>query len=375
MYRINTLNKISATGLAVLPEGFEVGEFAEPDALLVRSAQVDAAALPASVLAIGRAGAGVNNIPVPECTSKGIAVFNTPGANANAVKELAVCALLLASRRIVAGAGWCRTLASEGDNFAKAVEKGKSQFAGPEIAGKTLGVVGLGAIGVLVANAAAGLGMEIVGYDPFLSEKNRAALCSGAKLVDDINELFAASDYITLHCPLLDSTKNTVCAESLAKCRDGVRIVNLARGGLVDTGALIGAVKTGKCAAYVTDFAAVEMLGVDGITVLPHLGASTPESEENCAVMAAEEISGYLLYGSVVNSVNLPALELGRPENRRLTAISTSDVSALGEKLGAVKTASASRGGVFYTAFELDTAEGALEAAEGFPGVVKARLI
>ncbi len=301
MFNILTLNKISKLGLDKLDSAkYTCADSVEnPDAILVRSASMHEMELSEKTVAIARAGAGVNNIPIPACSDKGIVVFNTPGANANAVKELVICSLFLASRKVAAAVDWCKTLKGEGDNVGKLVEKGKSNFAGPEILGKTLGIVGLGAIGALVAQSASALGMTVIAYDPFAAGK------TDIKLVE-LDEIFANSDYITLHAPLNDSTRGMINAESLAKMKDGVRILNFARGELVASKDIIDALESGKAGAYVTDFPTDEQLGVAGVTAIPHLGASTPESEENCAMMAAEEIALYLEKGIVKNSVNLP---------------------------------------------------------------------
>lgn len=330
MYNILTLNKISATGLSHFDtEKYTCSEQCDsPDAIIVRSASMHDMDIPSSVLAIARAGAGYNNIPVDKCTEKGICVFNTPGANANAVKELVLCALLLSSRKIISGEKWCASLKGSGDELSKKVEKGKSNFAGPEIKGKTLGVIGLGAIGVLVANGAKALGMDVIGYDPFLSDKAAATLDKTIKVTSILDQVLEQSDYITLHAPLNDSTRGTICAESLSKCKDGVRILNFARGELVDNGDIIAALESGKCAAYATDFPTDEQLCHEGVIALPHLGASTPESEENCAVMAVEQIAQYLEHGNVVNSVNLPCVTKDRADGcARLTVITNGDTS------------------------------------------------
>ena len=301
MFNILTLNKISKTGLDRLDAAkFVCADNVEnPDAILVRSASMHEMELSDNTVAIARAGAAVNNIPIPACSDKGVVVFNTPGANANAVKELVLCSLFMASRKVAASLDWCKTLKGEGDNVGKLVEKGKSSFAGPEILGKTLGIVGLGAIGALVARDAKALGMSIVAYDPFAAGKTDIELV-------ELDELFAKSDYITLHAPLNDSTRGVVNAESLAKMKDGVRILNFARGELVASKDIVDALASGKAGAYVTDFPTDEQLGAEGVTAMPHLGASTPESEENCAMMAADEVSAYLLKGEIKNSVNLP---------------------------------------------------------------------
>lgn len=313
MYNILTLNKISPVGLSRLGENYSCGDNTEnPDAVLVRSASMHEMELPSSLLAIARAGAGVNNIPIEKCSEEGIVVFNTPGANANAVKELVIAGLLLSSRKITAGIEWAKTLKGNGDAVGKMVEKGKSAFAGPEIKGKTLGVIGLGAIGVLVANAAVSLGMDVVGYDPYLSVDGALQLSRHIKHVTSLDEIFAASDYITVHVPLTPDTKDIICADNIAKMKDGVRILNYSRADLVNSDDVVTALADGKVSAYVTDFATDTVLGVDGVIALPHLGASTPESEDNCARMAADEVKDYLENGNITNSVNFPAVNMPR---------------------------------------------------------------
>lgn len=361
MFEILTLNKISATGLAHFPDGFHCSDATtDPDAVIVRSASMLETEFAPNLLAIARAGAGYNNIPVDRCTENGICVFNTPGANSNAVKELVICALFLASRKIVKGAQWCETLKGN-ENVSKAVEKGKGNFVGPEILGKTLGVIGLGAIGIKVANAAKALGMNVIGYDPFITGKTKEALNSGIALTADTDDIFAAADYITLHAPLNDATRGIICEENLAKCKDGVRVLNFARGELVDNASIIAALANGKCAAYATDFPTDDQLGTDGVIAIPHLGASTPEAEENCAVMAVEQIADYLLNGNVKNSVNLPALAAERNGKVRLTAITKGDVS---EKLNVLlseagivinNAVSAERKGIGYFIADTDS--------------------
>lgn len=327
MFAILTLNKISKSGLAHFPEGFACSETAKnPDAVIVRSAAMHDMEFAPNLLAIARAGAGVNNIPVDRCTEQGICVFNTPGANANAVKELVICALFLASRKITKGSEWCQTLKGC-ENVSKAVEKGKSSFAGPEIMGKTLGVIGLGAIGIKVANAADALGMKVIGYDPFITDNTRNALSEEITVTDDVDDIFAASDYITLHAPLTDSTKGIIGKDNFAKCKDGVRVLNFARGELVANQDMIDALATGKCAAYATDFPTDEQLGVDGVIAIPHLGASTPEAEENCAVMAVEQLAAFLTDGIIKNSVNLPNLSADRNGKVRITVITKGDAA------------------------------------------------
>ena len=308
MYNIQTLNKISKYGT----DNFDTAKYtvaddvANPDAIMVRSAAMHDMEFGSNLLAIARAGAGVNNIPVDKCAEQGICVFNTPGANANAVKELVIAGLLLTSRKIPDAMIWAQTLKGNGTEVGKMVEKGKSQFAGPEIMGKTLGVIGLGAIGVLVANAAIALGMKVVGYDPFLSVKAALSLDPSVKTVSDVKDLYAAADYVTIHVPFNADTKGTINADAIAAMKDGVRVLNFARGELVDNSAILPALESGKVAAYITDFPSDEVLGVKGVIAVPHLGASTPESEDNCAKMAALELIDYIENGNIKKSVNYP---------------------------------------------------------------------
>lgn len=311
MYDILTLNKIAKCGIDAFDQAkYTVADAVEnPDAIMVRSAAMHDMQFGNKLLAIARAGAGVNNIPVDRCAEEGIVVFNTPGANANAVKELVIAGLLLSSRKVTDAIDWVSTLKGQED-IGKKVEKGKSNFAGPEISGKTLGVIGLGAIGVLVANAAMSLGMKVIGYDPFLSVKAALSLKPGVKTVTDVNDLYATSDYITIHVPYNADTKGTICEKSIAVMKDGVRILNFARGELADTAAVLAAVESGKIACYITDFPSDELIGVKNVICVPHLGASTPESEDNCAVMAASELIDYIENGNIRNSVNFPNAEM-----------------------------------------------------------------
>ncbi len=372
MYNILTLNKIAACGTDKFDSKYLCSsDVADPVAIMVRSASMHEMELSSSTIAIARAGAGTNNIPVEACAEKGVVVFNTPGANANAVKELVICGLLMASRKVAASLDWCKTLKGEGEAVGKLVEKGKSNFAGPEISGKTLGVVGLGAIGFKVAVAANALGMKIIGYDPFLTDEVKAMLPEGTQVVEDLADVYKNSDYITLHLPLNDSTKGMINSETLALCKDGVRILNYARGGLVNSEAMIEALGNGKCAAYVVDFPSDEMIGVDGVTALPHLGASTPESEDNCAVMAADELIGYIEKGEIKNSVNLPNLTgLDEVESNRVCVICKEEaVEAVKAALG--ETKSAIRKGYGYV-----VADNADESKlNGVDGVIRVRTI
>ena len=310
MYRIKTLNKISPAGLSVLDQTrFAVsGDTENEDGILVRSADMHEYPFPDALRAIARAGAGTNNIPIDRCSEAGIVVFNTPGANANAVKELAVCALLLSSRKITEGADWVRAQAGGGADVEKVVEKGKSQFVGPEISGKMLGVIGLGAIGVQVANIATKLGMTVFGYDPFLSVDGALALSRLVHRAMDLETIYKNCDYITLHVPQTAETRGMLNEDAFHMMKGGVRILNLARGGLVNDDDMLAALESGKVACYVTDFPNNKILQGKNVVAIPHLGASTPESEENCAVMAAQQLRDYLENGNITNSVNLPTL-------------------------------------------------------------------
>ena len=320
MYDILTLNKISHVGLSKLdPAKYTISDHNEtPDGILLRSFNMHDYDMPESLLAIGRAGAGVNNIPLDKCTDKGIVVFNTPGANANAVKELVIAALLLSSRNIVGGIDWARGLASS-DTVEKDVEKGKSAFVGPEISGKTLGVIGLGAIGVLVANAAEALGMNVIGYDPYISIDAAWGLSTNVKRAINRNEIFENCDYITLHVPLTKETEKMISAVALESMKDGVRILNCSRADLVDADAMKAALDADKVACYVTDFPNKALLNYKNVISIPHLGASTPESEENCAVMAVREIKEYIERGNITNSVNFPSVQLPKTSQCRIT--------------------------------------------------------
>ena len=321
MFNILTLNKIAQCGLDKLDANYNITDdaSADVDGIILRSFKMHDMELPASLKAVARAGAGTNNIPIDKCTEKGIVVFNTPGANANAVKELVIAGLMLASRDVIGGNAWANTLT--GDDVAKQVEKGKSNFAGNEIYGKTLGVIGLGAIGLLVANAAHALGMDVIGYDPYLSVNGAIQLSRHVKCVNDPKLVYEAADYITLHIPLMDSTKNTINAETIAMMKDGVKILNFARGGLVNNADIKAALKSGKLGKYVVDFPDAETVNCEGIVAIPHLGASTEESEDNCAVMAAEEIKDYLENGNILHSVNLPDCSLPLSDGGRIAVI------------------------------------------------------
>jgi D-3-phosphoglycerate dehydrogenase len=330
MFKIKKLNNISTEGLKRLPgDRYEhATDINNPDAIIVRSADMHKIEIPQSVLAIARAGAGVNNIPIPACSERGIVVFNTPGANANAVKEMVILGLLFASRKVFEGITWAKSLAGKGDEVSKMIEKGKSNYAGPEIKGKKLGVIGLGAIGVMVANDALALGMEVSGYDPFISIEAAWGLSRSVKRAISLDSLIADSDYLTLHAPLNDSTKGIINKDKFALMKKGVRIVNFARGGLINNADLKTAIENGIVACYVTDFPDDDLLQVEGVIPIPHLGASTPESEENCAVMAAEQLKQFLEMGNIINSVNFPDCSMGLSDSKRII-ISNRNIPAI----------------------------------------------
>ena len=383
MYNVKLYNKISKVGLDDLdPAKYTCAEdFEDYDAVLVRSAKLHDVEFPKNLKCIARAGAGVNNIPTDRCAEQGIVVFNTPGANANAVKELVVCALLLASRKVVQGANWVKSLAGTPD-IGPAAEKGKATYAGPEIAGKRLGVIGLGAIGVKVANAAVGLDMEVWGYDPFLSVDGALALSRSVKHVTELDQIFANCDYITIHVPLNADTKNTIGAEAIEKMKDGVRIINLARGELVDTKAMAAALESGKVAAYVSDFASDEILAQENAVTLPHLGASTPESEDNCAKMAVKEIRDFLETGTIRNSVNFPNLKVPYEGGYRICMIHRNVPNMIASITSTVKCnienmGNRSRGDYAYTivdAAEQPTEEN-LDSLRAIDGMISVRAI
>ncbi|MBO5825843.1 MAG: 3-phosphoglycerate dehydrogenase [Treponema sp.] len=314
-FKIQTLNKIAKCGLNLLDRDiYEVAsDMNNPDAYLVRSQDMHSMNIPESVKAVARAGAGTNNIPIPELTEKGIVVFNTPGANANAVKELVILSLLIASRPVVAANKWANELAGKGDEIPDLAEKGKSQFVGPELKGKTLGVIGLGAIGDMVANLAIKFGMEVIGYDPYLSVNAAWSLDHNVKHAETLDTVYAKSDYITIHVPQTNDTKGMINASTIKTMKDGVRIINIARGGLVNNDDILAALDSGKVAALVTDFAAEELLNHPKVICMPHLGASTPEAEDNCAIMAAKQLKDFLEKGNIVNSVNFPKTVTDNP--------------------------------------------------------------
>ena len=383
MLKVKLMNKIAKVGTDVLSATkYEVGEnVTEEDAVMVRSAALHEMPFSPNLRAIARCGAGVNNIPIDRCTEQGVVVFNTPGANANAVKELAIAALVLASRDIVGGVKWVETLKDTPD-VAKAVEKGKSAFVGHELAGKTLGVIGLGAIGGMVANAAVALGMTVMGYDPYITAKAAWSLAPSVKQASDYADIFANCDYITLHVPATPQTKNMICEKSIAQMKDGVRILNLARADLVNAADIKKALQDKKVAAYVTDFPTDETAGADGIIAIPHLGASTVESEDHCAVMAAQQLDEFLTCGNIRNSVNFPSVGLPYSENPRVCIMNknipnmltqiTSAFSA--QNINIEHLANGSKGEIAYTIVETNVEAGAdilskLNAIEGVFGV------
>lgn len=385
MYNIKTLNKISNVGLSKFDKSKYVygDDIENPDAIMVRSASMHDMEMPKSLLAIARAGAGTNNIPVADCADKGIVVFNTPGANANAVKELVILGLLLSSRKVTKAIDWCKTIKDEGDNVGKTVEKGKSAFAGPEIKGKTLGVIGLGAIGRLVADVAVDLGMKVVGYDPFLPAD--AQLKAGITVNNNLDKIFPVVDYLTVHVPLTDDTKEMINRESIDKMKNTVRIMNFARGALANSDDVIEALEDGRMAAYVTDFPDAKLIGVDGVIAIPHLGASTPESEENCAVMGASELIDYLENGNIKNSVNMPTVAMAKSGSVRVTVIHknqpnmiafiTDTISKDGVNIASFEDKN--RGAIAYSIIDCDTdvSTSVVSDIEKIDGVIKVRVI
>ena len=386
MMNICTMNKIASCGTSRLdPARFSVTEeLAGAAGVLVRSASLHDVKLPASLYAIARAGAGVNNIPTELCSERGIVVFNTPGANANAVKELVLAALLLSSRKVVEGIEWVKTLPGDGD-IAALVEAGKGQFAGPEIKGKKLGVIGLGAIGVLVANAALALGMKVYGYDPYLSVHAAWSLSPSVYHVTEVEDIYATCDYITVHVPLNGETEGMLDADAFAQMKDGVRILNFARDALVDTDALRGALESGRVSSYVVDFPTRETLSLPHVIAIPHLGASTPESEDNCAMMAADELSDYLENGNITHSVNYPDVSAPRTTSCRVCVLHRNIPNMLGalasrisaEGINIEAMVNKSRGAYAYTLMDIASCPGeeTALALAATPGVIRVRIL
>ncbi len=386
MFRIKTLNEISPVINKVFTADYAVGsEIDNEDAIIVRSAKMHDMPISDSLLAVARAGAGYNNIPVDKCSELGIVVFNTPGANANAVKELTIAGMLLAGRDIVGGIEWARTLKGEGDKVAALVEKGKNHFVGPELKGKKLAVIGLGAIGTMVANAGHALEMDVYGYDPFLSVEHALMLSRAVHKAGDLDKLLAEADFVSLHLPLTDKTRGMVGADMLSKFKPGAVLLNFSRGELVDGAAVLEAVKAGRLRRYVTDFPSEDMLGAEGVIALPHLGASTPESEDNCAEMAAQELAGYLTRGAIINSVNYPACDPGYTDGARLCVLHANVPNMVGsvtallaaQGINIANMVNKSRGALAYTVIDADGEIGAnvVKAVAAVENVYKVRLI
>ena len=376
MYKVLTLNKISPIGTDCLnKDKYEIlNECDSPDGILLRSFDMHDYELPKSLLAIGRAGAGTNNIPSAKCSEKGIVVFNTPGANANAVKELVICGLLLSSRKVVQGINWANSLKGQ-TGVAATVEKGKGEFVGPEIMGKKLGVIGLGAIGMLVANAACALGMQVVGYDPHLSEEKAKKLSKDVKVVADLDEIVTTSDYISLHVPLLDATKYMFNDEMFNKVKKSLKLLNFSRGELVCNDAVKKAIKDGKVSSYVIDFPTEEIIDVDGIIPIPHLGASSPESEENCAYMAAMQLKDYIEFGNIKNSVNFANCELEYTGKKRICVLTKGEALKKLDNVLVSKFANSQKGEFGYSIFDIDEEVVDISAIEAIEGVIKVRVI
>jgi len=387
MYKIQTLNKISPIGLDLFPrDNYEIAsEIVNPDAIVLRSFAMHEMEIPKTVKSVARAGAGVNNIPIDKCTAAGIVVFNTPGANANGVKELVLAGLLLSSRRLVPGIEWAKSLIGKGGEVEKLVEKGKSEFAGPEIKGKRLGVIGLGAIGVMVANDATALGMEVVGYDPFISVDAAWRLSQNVKQAKSQDALIAESDYITVHVPLTDKTRGMFNKERFATMKKGARLLNFARGDLVNNADLAAALADGTLSAYVTDFPTDDLLKLDKVIAFPHLGASTPEAEDNCAVMAVVQTRGFLESGNIKNSVNFPDCELDFRARTRIVIANRNIPNMVGqitgvlaaEKINIADMLNKHKGELAYNIIDVDgeMPVGAVDKIRAIEGVIMARVI
>ena len=386
MYKIQTLNAISdIIHTQLSADKYTVNKDEPvPDAILVRSAAMHDMEFGEQLQAIGRAGAGVNNIPIDRCSREGIVVFNTPGANANAVAELVIAGLLMSGRNIAGGIDWVKGLKGQGAEVGKLVEKGKSQFVGPELRGKTLGVIGLGAIGAIVANAASrGLGMNVVGYDPFISVESAWSLSTSIHRAASQDDVIAQADFITFHVPLNDKTRGTINAEMISKMKDGACVLNFSRGEIADTSVVLAALESGKLNRYVTDFPSDELIGQDKVVCIPHLGASTPESEENCARMAAAEIRDYLENGSIHNSVNYPELQLAEPEAVRVLVlhenipnmISNITAAAAREGINSENMVNKSRKDMAVTVMEMTElpSSHALDTLKELPGIIRIR--
>lgn len=384
MMKVLKLNAISPVADEIF-QGYEYGDAVkDPDGIMLRSFAMHDYPMGDNLLAIARAGAGVNNIPVDACTQKGIVVFNTPGANANAVKELVLCELFLGGRKIVSGANWVQSLKGQ-EGIGKLVEKGKSKFVGGEVLGKMLGVIGLGAIGAMVANAAIDLGMTVIGYDPFISVKNAWMINNRVKFTSDLNAIFEKCDYITVHVPLTPDTKGMFNKDTLEKCKDGVVIINNARGDLVVSADMVAAVEAGKVSRYITDFPSEELLGKENILCVPHLGASTPEAEDNCAYMAAKQLTDYLENGNIVNSVNYPAVSMPRTSKSRVCVLHKNVKEILSKILAIVSSQGInvahmqdqSKGDYAYLILELDDepTKASVEMLRSLPDVIRVRVL
>jgi len=387
MYKVQTLNKIDTIGLQRFPmDRYEIAsEFSTPDAILVRSAKMLDMDFPSSLKAIGRAGAGVNNIPIDRCTEKGIVVFNTPGANANAVKELVIAGILASSRNLIQGVNWGKTLVGQGDEVPKLVEQGKSNFIGPEIYGKTLGVIGLGAIGMLVANAAQALGMRVIGFDPYISIDSAWALSKDVEKAISLDNLLSESDYLSLHIPLMDSTNGFINKSKFDIMKKGVRIMNFARGGLINKADLFSALDSGKVAHLVTDFPDDELLKHDKVIGIPHLGASTPESESNCAMMVVDQVKDFLENGNIKNSVNFPNTSMSRNGGYRLIIANKNIPKMVGnitavladENINIADMLNKHRGDIAYNIIDIDgeISEDIVQKIRDIDGIIMVRLL
>lgn len=384
MIKIKTIDKIAQIGLKQMDEKkyAVAAEQNDPQAILLRSTAIHDMEFPPSLVAIARAGAGVNNIPIDKCTQKGIVVFNTPGANALAVAELVIAGMLLASRKIVDGINWAQSL--NGDDVAKQVEKGKSAFVGPEISGKTLGIIGLGAIGVLVANMAQSLGMHVIGYDPFISVESAWKLSPKIVMATNVNDIYKNSDYITLHVPVNDKTKNMINDDVLGMVKKGVRLLNFSRAELIETKAILKATLDGTVACYVTDFPDGNMLNQKNIIPIPHLGASTPESEDNCACMAVKQLVDYIEYGIIRNSVNFPSCQLSKPVAKRVAIIHKNVPSTIAQitavfgdqGINIDEVVNKSRDDIAYTVVDVKEVNGNItKKLQGIKDVISVRVI
>jgi D-3-phosphoglycerate dehydrogenase / 2-oxoglutarate reductase len=387
MFKIQKLNKISPEGVKRFPTDMyeHATEIVNPDAILVRSADMLTMDLPPSLLAIARAGAGVNNIPIEKCSQKGIVVFNTPGANANAVKELVILGMLMASRKVYDGIVWAKGLAGKGDEVPKLIEKGKSDYTGPEIKGKKLGIIGLGAIGVMVANDALALGMEVTGFDPFISVEAAWGLSRSVKRAISLDYLISESDYITIHAPLNDKTKGMLNKDKFALMKKGVRLINFARGGFVNNADLKAAIKSGTVASYVTDFPDDDLVQMEGVIPIPHLGASTPESEENCAYMAVDQLREFLERGNIINSVNFPDCTMVPSGSKRILIANKNIPAIIGQitqvladhKINIADMLNKSKGDYAYNIIDVDSEvdDSIVTKIKGIKEVVMARVI